>query len=57
MIPKDPVILLGFINTALRDRQISPADFCAEHDLDLTEITEKLAACGFDYDPETNQFR
>ena len=57
MIPKDPVILLGYINTALRDRGISPAEFCAENDLDVSEITEKLASFGFEYDESTNQFR
>ena len=30
MIPKDPVILLSFINTKLRDEYASLSELCAE---------------------------
>lgn len=56
MIPKDPVILLSFINTKLRDEFDSLDDLCAALDADAADIAEVLAALGYHYDPEHNQF-
>ncbi|MCI8852068.1 MAG: DUF4250 domain-containing protein [Lachnospiraceae bacterium] len=57
MIPKDPVILLSYLNTLLRDRYPSLETLCADLELDSTEITEKLAALDYAYDASQNQFR
>lgn len=56
MIPKDPVILLSFINTKLRDEFDSLDDLCAALDADAADITGTLAALDYRYDPAQNQF-
>ncbi|MBQ3428342.1 MAG: DUF4250 domain-containing protein [Mogibacterium sp.] len=56
-IPKDPNMLLSYVNMMLRDRFSSFEEFCAVNDADMTEITEKLGAIGYTYDEELNQFK
>lgn len=56
MIPKDPVMLLSFINLKLRDYYSSFEALCDDLDVDATEITEKLAGINYQYDVEKNQF-
>lgn len=56
MIPRDPVILLSFINTKLRDEFDSLDDLCAALDADAADIAKALAALDYHYDPEHNQF-
>ena len=57
MLPQDPVILMSYINMKLRDGGISLQEFCDENGADRAEIEERLAAAGFEYDGERNQFR
>ena len=57
MAPKDPVMLLSFVNMRLRDEYENLDELCAALDLDKTEITEKLAAIDYHYDTEINQFK
>lgn len=56
MIPKDPAMLLSFINLKLRDYYGSMDALCQELDVDGTKIKESLAAIGYHYDEERNQF-
>ena len=56
MLPKDPYILLSFINTKLRDEYSSLDRLCAALDADEGEVTAALAAVGYHYNPERNQF-
>lgn len=56
MMPKDPVILLSFINTKLRDEFDSLDDLCAALDADAADIAAALAALDYHYDPARNQF-
>jgi len=56
MIPKDPVMLLSFINLKLRDFYGSLEMLCEELAVDRQELTEKLASIGYRYDEEKNQF-
>lgn len=56
MLPKDPVMLLSFINMKLRDFYGSLDVLCDELDADKRDIQEKLAAIGYRYDGERNQF-
>lgn len=56
MIPKDPVMLLSFLNLKLRDYYKSAEVMYEDLDLDRSEIEEKLAAIGYNYDKEKNQF-
>ena len=56
-IPKDPNMLLSYVNMMLRDRYSSLEEFCAANAADMTGITEKLGAIGYTYDEELNQFK
>lgn len=56
MIPKDPVMLLSFVNLKLRDFYGSLEDLCEDLDVSESEITEKLAGLDYHYDREKNQF-
>ena len=56
MIPKDPVMLLSFMNLKLRDFYTSFEALCEDLDIDKTEIEEKLKSIGYVYDNQRNQF-
>ena len=56
MIPKDPVMLLSFVNLKLRDYYQSIEAMCEELDIDQQELTEKLAGIDYHYDRDKNQF-
>ena len=57
MLPKDPFILLSYVNTQLRDGYPSLEEFCAAQGVDAQALTDTLSAAGFAYDAGTNQFR
>jgi len=57
MLPKDPMILLSWLNTHLRDEYDSLDALCEDLDLDRAALEEKLAAVGFSYDAGQNRFR
>lgn len=56
MIPKDPAMLLSFINLKLRDYYGSLEALCEDLDVDGEEIAGKLAAIDYHYDKEKNRF-
>ncbi len=56
MLPNDPMILLSWVNTRLRDGCDSLAALCEDLELDEDALKEKLAAVGFAYDAERNRF-
>ena len=56
MIPKDPVMLLSFVNLKLRDFYQSLDAFCEDLDVDKQELEQKLEAIDYRYDGEKNQF-
>ncbi|MEZ3506600.1 MAG: DUF4250 domain-containing protein [Lachnospiraceae bacterium] len=56
MIPKDPVMLLSFINLKLRDYFDSLERLCEELDVEQREIVDKLFGIGYQYDQGKNQF-
>lgn len=55
--PKDPIILLSYINTKLRDECNSLDDFCNVYNYPKDEIIEQLDKIGYCYDKNLNQFR
>ncbi len=55
-LPGDPVMLLGVINTKLRDFYPSLEALCDDMQIDEDELTEKLAAIDYTYDTKRNQF-
>jgi len=56
MLPKDPVILLSFVNTKLRDEFESLEELCAALDADAQSLTDTLSGLDYHYDPARNQF-
>ena len=55
-LPQDPIILLSYINTQLRDHYATLAEFCAAMGTDQTELEKKLRAVDYEYDPEQKAF-
>ena len=56
MIPKDPVMLLSYVNTQLRDYYDSLDDFFKDKGLSREGLIKKLASIDYQYDAELNQF-
>ena len=56
VLPKDPVILLSFVNTKLRDEYGSLEELCAALDANEAELKRTLAALDYHYDPAYPQF-
>lgn len=56
-IPGDPVILLSYINTQLRDHYPSLEELCTSLDLDQAFLSQKLSQIGYEYQKEQNQFQ
>lgn len=55
-MPKDPNILLSYINTQLRDTYDSLEELCRSLDLDELEIRSSLKGIGYEYDEALNKF-
>jgi hypothetical protein len=53
----DPHLLLGLINTELRNHCDTLEDLVKTHNLSEPELLERLAAADYLYQPESNQFR
>lgn len=56
-LPQDPVILLSFVNTQLRDNYPSLEEFCKTNDVNEETLKAKLSAVGYTYDAARNCFR
>ncbi|MEE1264568.1 DUF4250 domain-containing protein [Ruminococcus sp.] len=56
MIPQDPMILLSYLNTKLRDEYASLDLLCDDLQLDKTKIVQKLSAVDYRYDASLNRF-
>ncbi len=56
MLPKDPMILLSYVNTKLRDDYPSLDALCEDMDLDREELERTLAEVGFVYREEQKCF-
>lgn len=56
MIPRDPFMLLSWINTQLRDFYPSLDELCQAQSLDRESIEASLASADFHYDPGSNRF-
>ncbi len=57
MVPNDPVMLLSFVNTKLRDEYSDLDKLCEGLDLDKTEIIAILKGIGYSYNQSVNQFK
>lgn len=55
-LPQDPIMLLSYVNTQLRDNYPTLEDFCNSVGADRSELEEKLRAVDYEYDAEKNKF-
>ena len=56
-IPKDPMILLSFLNMKLRDEYPDLEELCKAEDINQKTIEEELAKYDFHYDAVQKQFK
>lgn len=56
-VPKDPMILLSYMNTQLRDNYSSLEEMCQALDLNESQIRKTLSDIGFEYVSEKKCFR
>lgn len=56
-LPKDPMILLSFVNTKLRDEFTDLEEFCKEEDISIESLKEQLESIGFQYNKTIRQFK
>ena len=56
MIPKDPVMLLSYVNAQLRDYYESLEALCTCRGMKKKELLEKLDSIDYHYDEQINQF-
>lgn len=55
-IPNDPMMLLSYINTKLRDDYSNLTLLCDDLELNINEITTKLSTIDYTYNEELNRF-
>ena len=53
----DPHLLVGLVNTELRNKAADLEDLCKTHGLEEGLLRERLAQVGYVYRPEQRQFR
>ena len=56
MIPKDPIMLLSYVNTMLRDKYSSVTELCKACGVEEHAIRETLKTVDSEYDEKVNQF-
>ena len=55
-IPRDPIILLSFINTKLRDQYTSLHALCDDMELEESDLKNVLEAIDYQYNEQLNKF-
>ena len=55
-LPKDPIMLMSFINMKLRDLYPSLEALSEDLDIDRSELEEKLKTVGYEYDEANKRF-
>ncbi len=55
-MPKDPMMLMGFINMKLRDFYPDLDALCEDLQIDRKVLEQQLAEVGFEYNPTANKF-
>lgn len=56
VLPNNPMMLLSYVNTQLRDEFESLDEFCRFFDVPKDEVEEKLKAIDYEYDAKLNRF-
>lgn len=55
-LPKDPAMLMSYVNTKLRDDYPSLDALCDDMHIDRAQLEATLAAAGFEYSEANNKF-
>lgn len=55
-LPKDPTMLLSYINTQLRDHYPNLEELCDALSIDRAGLEQILGECDYEYDEEKNRF-
>ncbi len=55
-LPKDPAMLLSFLNMKLRDSYASLDELCDDLDIDREALVQRMADAGFEYSAENKRF-
>ena len=56
MLPQDPMSLLSWINTKLRDEYASLEELCRDQDVEQSTLEKTLRTVGYRYVPKQNRF-
>lgn len=56
MLPNDPMMLLSYVNTKLRDEFSDLNLLCQELQVERSEIEKKLGGIDYEYDEQLNKF-
>ena len=56
MLPEDPMMLLSYVNTQLRDFYESLEGLCNSQDVSAEELKKKLKTIDYEYDEKLNKF-
>ena len=55
-LPKDPMMLLSFVNTRMRDENINLTERCEQFGTDREAVEDTLKQTGYYYDKELRKF-
>lgn len=55
-LPKDPFMLMSFVNMKLRDYYNSLDELCEDLNVEKEILTTILGSIGMEYNPKTNKF-
>lgn len=56
-LPKDPFILLSYVNTQLRDKFKTLTELCEILEISEQDLKDRLNIIHYEYIPDQNQFR
>ncbi len=56
-LPKDPFILLSYVNTQLRDKCKTLTELCEILEINEQDLKDRLNIIHYEYIPDQNQFR
>lgn len=55
-IPNDPIMLLSYVNTQLRDFYPNLNELCQSLNIDKNQLIQKLSSIDYEYDEALNKF-
>ena len=55
-LPRDPAMLVSFVNMKLRDDYASLDEMCDDLGIDRADLEARMAEAGFEYSEENKRF-